>query len=35
MVIMMNPGIPDLARIVEVDSFERDPETPQHDDMHR
>jgi hypothetical protein len=27
----MTPGIPDPARIVEVDGFGRDPKTPQHD----
>jgi hypothetical protein len=31
----MTPQIPDPAGIAEVDGFERDPETPQHDDMQR
>jgi hypothetical protein len=31
----MTPGIPDLAEIVEVDDFGRDPETPQHDDVQQ
>jgi hypothetical protein len=33
--ITMTPGISDPAEIAEVDSFERDLETLQHDDMQR
>jgi hypothetical protein len=32
MVIKTSPGIPDPAKIAEVDGFRRDPETPQHDE---
>jgi hypothetical protein len=34
-VIKTIPGIPDPAKIMEVDGFGQDSETPQHDDMQR
>jgi hypothetical protein len=33
--IKMAPRIPDPAEIAEVDGFERDPETPQHNGVQR
>jgi hypothetical protein len=32
-VIKTSPGIPDPAKIVEVDGFGRDPKTTQHDSV--